>query len=299
MMDKETVIMAMSHNDPIPDVAKTTACAMIQEADMTILQIDNEISRLEVSIEDLKRRRRDTRTRIQRYRSTLAPHRAIPTDILEEIFSHCNPGEIAIPWNLRLLPWVISYVCTKWRSVALGTPYLWRNIQIEDPRYPRTIDMTLELIRRSGNRQVSMIVSNGIYPHTFFDLIATELSCFKHLNITCSPSELMLILSSPSRNITGLEKLHITCPCRVPDLHILEGASSLRELSIPFLVYPASSLSRLSLSRITVLNFSYNLTTSDDVLDLLTQCPAIENCRIRVRSFQPPHEGDSAWSVFV
>ncbi|KAH9918359.1 uncharacterized protein BXZ73DRAFT_52923, partial [Epithele typhae] len=66
-------------------------------------------------------------TRAQEYRdialallsiyNAIAPiHRAFPTEVLSEIFSHCwiNPRSIAV-----------AHVCRHWRSIALKTPRLW------------------------------------------------------------------------------------------------------------------------------------------------------------------------------
>ncbi|KAH9915292.1 uncharacterized protein BXZ73DRAFT_29475, partial [Epithele typhae] len=66
-------------------------------------------------------------TRAQEYRdialtllsiyNAVAPiHRAFPTEVLSEIFSHCwqDPQSIAV-----------AHVCRHWRSIALKTPSLW------------------------------------------------------------------------------------------------------------------------------------------------------------------------------
>ncbi|KAH9915284.1 uncharacterized protein BXZ73DRAFT_54390, partial [Epithele typhae] len=66
-------------------------------------------------------------TRAQEYRdialallsiyNAVAPiHRAFPTEVLSEIFSHCwqDPRSIAV-----------AHVCRHWRSIALKTPSLW------------------------------------------------------------------------------------------------------------------------------------------------------------------------------
>ncbi|KAH9910195.1 uncharacterized protein BXZ73DRAFT_59068, partial [Epithele typhae] len=50
------------------------------------------------------------------YNAVAPIHRAFPTEVLSEIFSHCwkDPQSIAV-----------AHVCRHWRSIALKTPSLW------------------------------------------------------------------------------------------------------------------------------------------------------------------------------
>lgn len=216
----------------------------------------------------------------------LAPHLFFPNEILAEIFLHCQNtefGQTAPLWNLKSSPWVISRVCKLWRSVALATPGLWRDIRIGDKRLPRIVDMTKEIMLRSANRHISMRATRGgKYPAEFFDLIAANFGCFKSLCIKGSLSDLTPILSSPSGNAAQLQELHIECSGRIQHLSFLESASALRELRLFSLAFPASSLLRLSLSKITWLELMSDSLNSNEVFGLLNRCPAVEYCRIRV-----------------
>lgn len=92
------VLAAMSHNNPVPDIVKATAHVAVLDLEATIHRLDDEISRLVSTIEDLKRQKSNIAARIRQYRSTFAPHRSVPNEILGEIFLHCNPAEVDIPW---------------------------------------------------------------------------------------------------------------------------------------------------------------------------------------------------------
>lgn len=284
------VLAAMSHNNPVPDIVKATAHVAVLDLEATIHRLDDEISRLVSTIEDLKRQKSNIAARIRQYRSTFAPHRSVPNEILGEIFLHCNPAEVDIPWDLKVVPWSISYVCVKWRSVALSTLDLWRNIQVDygRRRHPRILDMIMEVILRGGDMHISMRATGHKYPAAFFELIAANLSSFKCLDFRGSQSELMPILSLPSGNAKNLEMLDIGCPGVIPPLSFLEGATCIRELVIPESIIPVPSLFRLSLSKISYFDISATPLKSEDVFSLFNRCPVLRVCWIAVEGPEVP-----------
>lgn len=228
------------------------------------------------------------------------PSLDIPTEILAEIFLRCNPKAVVIPWNLKDSPWTISHVCMKWRSSVLGMPTLWRKIRVQgNNSCSRINDMTMEVIRRSGNRNISMAAFSGENIQAVFDIITTNLSRFEHLSINGSLPEFMPILSSPPGSATQLERLSIGCFGTIKNLSFLEGASNIQKLKLPRLVFPTSSLLRLSLSKIKTLDLLHHCMESDDVFNVLDQCPFIKRCSIGIGGSKKPIEPTQSRSLIL
>lgn len=264
----ESITMAMAHNY-VYDGARATPRVLVSEEETNVTQLNNEI---------------------HPYRSS-TPHLDIPNEILAEIFLYCNPMAVVIPWDLTDSPWTMSHVCMQWRSSVLGTPALWRKIRVQGSSLCSHIDdMMTEVIRRSGNRDISMVAFSGENAQAVFDIIATSLSCFEHLSINGGLSELMPILSSPPGSAAGLERLSIGCFGAIETLSFLEGASNIQKLKIPRLVFPASSLLQLSLSKIKSLDLLHHSMESDDVFNILNQCPFIQKCLVGIGGPKKPIE---------
>ncbi|KAF9455630.1 hypothetical protein BDZ94DRAFT_1179594, partial [Collybia nuda] len=62
----------------------------------------------------------------QLYRTTIAPHRKLPNEILTEIFFAAS-GKVTVPVaNIDTEPpWTLFRVCKRWREIASTTPKLW------------------------------------------------------------------------------------------------------------------------------------------------------------------------------
>ncbi|KAJ7236419.1 hypothetical protein B0H12DRAFT_993573, partial [Mycena haematopus] len=64
-----------------------------------------------------------------RHRAILSPLRRIPPELLGEIFSWTSEfsDRVALPWGKFdiIVPWVLTWVSSRWRAVALSSPSLW------------------------------------------------------------------------------------------------------------------------------------------------------------------------------
>ncbi|KAJ6592359.1 hypothetical protein B0H19DRAFT_886738, partial [Mycena capillaripes] len=53
------------------------------------------------------------------------PIQRLPVELLHEIFCACLPHAKYTPASKRLAPLLVSWVCSRWRSIALSIPTLW------------------------------------------------------------------------------------------------------------------------------------------------------------------------------
>jgi hypothetical protein len=59
------------------------------------------------------------------------PAHQLPVEILADIFDLALAGERYNIINTNDGPWLLSHVCQYWKHVALGTPYLWTDLNLE------------------------------------------------------------------------------------------------------------------------------------------------------------------------
>jgi hypothetical protein len=89
-------------------------------------------STLDTSIAELDQRIKqfqDERDRLAALQSQFEPSlsllHTLPNEILEEIFLRTNADEPMLVSDTSEGPWLVSHVCQRWRSIALGSPKLW------------------------------------------------------------------------------------------------------------------------------------------------------------------------------
>ncbi|KAG8755856.1 hypothetical protein FRC14_003601 [Serendipita sp. 396] len=90
--------------------------------------------------------------------SFIAPIRRLPIEILHEIFLVANIAD-----DSGRIPWVVSAVCGRWRTLALSNPRLWARIVLRC-----TVSCTPDVVRlwveRSGS-SVSLSISIRLFHH--------------------------------------------------------------------------------------------------------------------------------------
>lgn len=64
----------------------------------------------------------------QEIRPIVSPIHRLPTELLVKIFVHCIHPQTAMFILSSDAPLLLAQICSHWRTVALGTPCLWRSI---------------------------------------------------------------------------------------------------------------------------------------------------------------------------
>ncbi len=89
-----------------------------------------EISRLTVRLKALVDEEKQLREKLAPYRAVLSPFRALPDDILREIFLACIPTNDNPPVDARHAPILLSHISRHARLIALTTSRLWAAIHV-------------------------------------------------------------------------------------------------------------------------------------------------------------------------
>lgn len=144
-------------------------CATLQLIDEDIEECRMRIARAHAQMRLLERQRDAVQRRLSIHRARLSPVRAVPDQVLQEIFQHCLPDDpYAVP-NTRSAPLVLTHVCRRWRAVVQSTSELWSSIALHDRgvwNYELEVQMMKQWLDRSRMRPIRMSITCP--PHTDF-----------------------------------------------------------------------------------------------------------------------------------
>lgn len=110
---------------------------IISEATLQLQSYDEELIRLHNIREKLRQERELLLQHITNQRSLIAPIRALPLEILEQIFALCcpnSPDDVplqSICQPLGHAPLNIGLVCHLWRDIVVTRPEFWSNIALD------------------------------------------------------------------------------------------------------------------------------------------------------------------------
>lgn len=132
--------------------------------------LKTEISQVQATLHNLIEKCTILSGDIDAHRALKTSARRVPRDVLEEIFIACLDPFDDASMSPSVVPLILCYICSSWRSIALGTPQLWTSLHVLIPRYqsPNSDDyrrsglIAAEIPRwlgRSGNLPPSITVS--------------------------------------------------------------------------------------------------------------------------------------------
>ncbi|KAJ7781698.1 hypothetical protein DFH07DRAFT_791220 [Mycena maculata] len=106
----------------------STACDLRR----VVAEADCEIAHYESILVKIREKRRNAQLQLD---SIVFPISSLPPEITSEIFILCLPtSSLDRQWNsvnAHEAPMVLSHVCRTWRAIAISTPTLWAQIDLE------------------------------------------------------------------------------------------------------------------------------------------------------------------------
>ncbi|KAF9473809.1 hypothetical protein BDN70DRAFT_885513 [Pholiota conissans] len=78
----------------------------------------------------LKKEFVETRAHLDKLEALLSPIRLLPVEVLGEIFNHCMDPTTLDPMSSNSGPFLVTHVCSAWRSIAISKSDLWTNIWV-------------------------------------------------------------------------------------------------------------------------------------------------------------------------
>ncbi|KAF9457581.1 hypothetical protein BDZ94DRAFT_1326168 [Collybia nuda] len=246
--------------------------------------------------------------KIEHYHIALAPHKMLPPELLSHIFVLCSDDLTATGLRLPLhhhktkAPWSISYVCSRWRQIALANPHLWNTISVQytlarDPIGIHNTVADILMLPRCGEHGVSLTFGGNVTPTIQLaaaqnDLISKYAHRIRHLKISSNTSSIAPYLKSSPLQFTLLNSLKIETH-HLPyesnntladkPITLFEHAHSLRKLEVSaldrsYFVSPKQFL--IPWSHLTDLALHDVLVSPKMTLSMLQECVALVNCTL-------------------
>ncbi|KAJ6568748.1 hypothetical protein B0H19DRAFT_1133891 [Mycena capillaripes] len=233
------------------------------------------------------------------YIALLSPLRAIPPEILQEIFVACLPTRHCAIMHAAHMPLLLGRVCSGWRTILLSTPALWSSVHVVVPPIDSGPQELLEAcallkmwLQRSGDCPLSISIfvpiafDKNLPP--FVDIIVPYSRRWMSLQLLpATREELPGLWDLASEDVPLLQTLEIADNIyEIPDpraLRFLSVAPILRHLTIKYFQADVS-IPRCHWEQLTSLSlesqrFFYNLDASQ-VMELLGQCVNLAYCRL-------------------
>ncbi|KAJ6562713.1 hypothetical protein DFH09DRAFT_1159462 [Mycena vulgaris] len=259
--------------------------------------------------------------RIYPYSALISSMRALPPEILQEIFMACLPASHDAVMHTSEAPLLLGRICSAWRAISLSTPSLWSSLHLVIPRPSRgfafLVDDPAVTQRREGlrtwlQRSGTCPLSISVVNESTLDSITQE--CLDTiLSYSCRLRSLALRHVS-DEVMSGLHSL------RSKDVPLLEGIEIVDTTSDPWSTTESKYLAFYSVppnlrtvslkcdvgrrlpmcswNRITRLCLSsrQSFFTPDltQAMGLLEQCVNLESCRLKFPSVRLPNWAVSA-----
>lgn len=198
-------------NDALPEATQARIRLLITESEQKLADLDIEHTVVRAYLAFLETKKTTEIARLSALHAVISPVRALPTEILCEIFLACvDSQKVFLPLERNSYPWKLGHVCSRWRKVLWETPGIWDRINISGASYTST-QRILEPLHGILSRNTALIkLSVTKYPSDGFVQLLPFSHRFKSLSLWgLDPQGLGLLLSLPPGSLDQLECLKI------------------------------------------------------------------------------------------
>ncbi|KAK7024985.1 F-box domain-containing protein [Favolaschia claudopus] len=205
-------------NSNEPPVESETAFIrdLVSKSDHNLAIIDAEISTLQTRIGTLRAQRASLLDFRRRTRSVTSLLRRMPPELLREIFHWSMPRLKSRAVDIQRSPWLLTHVCSQWRTVALAMPSLWSLFYLQysalDDAQPAYSLPLVELqLQRAQKLKIHFYGNSALHsqPQTaIFRLLADHCTRWEELSLGLTP-DIAPLLNDLRDRIPYLQKLWI------------------------------------------------------------------------------------------
>ncbi|KZP22084.1 hypothetical protein FIBSPDRAFT_825072, partial [Athelia psychrophila] len=111
-------LLNLDSNVVLPSSQTNIIASMISSALWDVLQLDQDILRLENTIGELCRKRDEIQSFAIAHKALVSPIRQVPPEVITEVFLHSVEGN-------HESPLLLASICRRWRLIALSSPQIW------------------------------------------------------------------------------------------------------------------------------------------------------------------------------
>lgn len=238
---------------------------------------------------------------INLYKVALAPHKRLPLEIIRQIFLYCTPCPVALPPRRSEAPMLLCRVCSAWRTLALHTPELWRDIILypsDHPNRPRDVALAHSWLSRCSKSLMSLeiwTITPGFIPVSSYrnwpldpvcDLVIPYSNRFRQLHLTLPYQQIKDFLSLSPGSLQSLEELSLFSTVDPSSLTNFEPATvfssipRLRCVSFRFDGVLDLRLLNLPWNQLTRLSVMTALVPIDVCHSVFRACTLLEECSL-------------------
>ncbi|KAJ7115376.1 hypothetical protein C8R44DRAFT_675801 [Mycena epipterygia] len=265
---------------------------------------------------------------VEPYYALLSPMRAIPPEILQEIFMACLPQRHNALMHAGHAPLLLGRVCSAWRTISLSTAALWSSVHVVVPSQDSfhltepgedipPVSDALQLcealrtwLQRSGSCPLSISMFIPRYhlettPRPFVDTIASYRCRWKTLQlIQVTHDSFPSLWDLRPVDVPLLETIDIVDvnPHSEPEhLGFLTAPVNLRSVSLNFLITRNVGIPTCSWDRITTLALesraSFFTLDEQQAMEIVAQCVNLQSCRLAFPLLGDPNTAVSSTSA--
>lgn len=266
-----------------------------------LVQLAEVVERDRVRLTNSSQRLATMQELLNPYLALLSPIRAIPPEILQEIFMACLPTRHCAIMHPSSMPLLLGRICSGWRTICLSTPALWSSVHIvvaytdgdqDHPEFIQACNVLKLWLKRSGDCPLSISIFAPNTPEhnlrPIVDIVVPYSRRWKSLKLMpATREELPKLWSLASHDVPLLETLEISDNHYEPaDEHALRFFTVPPNLRHVGLKYFQSDVSIPSCQwgQVTTLSLEsqrafFNLNASQ-LLELVGQCVNLTECRL-------------------
>ena len=196
-----------------------------------ISQLDVDIARAQHVLDQLRTEREALKAYVDDHAMVISPVRQVPAEIWSQVFLHCLPRIVELPWstddiifskrevfNPRNAPTLLLRVCRDWTTTALSSPRLWARIGLfSRPCFQPTAATIRTWLRRSHQVPLTVVFQpnqlavdgmNSFFQNPAIPSVLEQSHRWRVVNIRF-PLFLLSMFSPLKNHLPELEELHL------------------------------------------------------------------------------------------
>ncbi|KAF8908814.1 hypothetical protein CPB85DRAFT_1308843 [Mucidula mucida] len=229
-LDDSRVAELTNCNDPPNDEERIRLEGIYREGDAYMSILEQRIATTRATLDLLIDEQRRASQEIARSKRLLNPIRRLPTEILSTIFLYCSQPDRSTflvnghepvdeddpsldsldPSNM---PWVLTYVCSRWRQIVINASELWVYLRLQFDRYDdhlRYLGALVKYLSRAGKRgiQVHLESTKDIAVHPLLTVLMASSSTWLDFCVSI-PYDSVCALNAIHGSLQNLESVGI------------------------------------------------------------------------------------------
>jgi hypothetical protein len=256
----------------------------VSEGQSRISPLDAEIVRVQGILDALKAKRQAISECVKGHRALLCPIRRFPAELVSMIFLRCLELEGGRKTALNA-PWVLGWICSRWRGIALSTQKLWSKPKfcLYKQPYKRDVALAKTWLARAGRCSLSITLTGDCKNvHPVLKMALDHCEQWQCLDLHL-PFSMIQHFAVVRHKLPRLRRLTLQFKTGNPDMdnitvNMFEVAPLLRDVFVGN--GTVSSFVKVPWDQLTSVFTLWQ--DFESAIDTLQQCPNLVECNIGV-----------------